>query len=105
MKKQKYKWTLSEMIYQEENELLKVPARGRIKYNTRDKVKDFVRDFITPMGGTKRHEILEFEENQNISVSNMAKAINIMHNIFSKKEDLEAFTVFLLNNVLFIYSK
>lgn len=103
MKKQKYKWTLSEMIYQEENELLKVPARGRIKYNTRDKVKDFVRDFITPMGGTKRHEILEFEENQNISVSNMAKAINIMHNIFSKKEDLEAFTVFLLNNVLFIY--
>lgn len=103
MKKQKYKWTLSEMIYQEENELLKVPARGRLKYNTRDKVKDFVRDFITPMGGTKRHEILEFKENQNISVANMAKAINIMHNIFSKKEDLEAFAVFLLNNVLFIY--
>lgn len=103
MKKQKYKWTLSEMIYQEENELLKVPARGRLKYNTRDKVKDFVRDFITPMGGTKRHEILDFKENQNISVANMAKAINIMHNIFSKKEDLEAFAVFLLNNVLFIY--
>lgn len=103
MKKQKYKWTLSEMIYQEENELLKVPARGRLKYNTRDKVKDFVRDFITPMGGTKRHEILEFKDNQNISVANMSKAINIMHNIFSKKEDLEAFAVFLLNNVLFIY--
>ena len=103
MKKQKYKWTLSEMIYQEENELLKVPARGRLKYNTRDKVKDFIRDFITPMGGTKRHEILDFKENQNISVANMAKAINIMHNIFSKKEDLEAFAVFLLNNVLFIY--
>lgn len=103
MKNQKYKWTLSEMIYQEENELLKVPARGRLKYNTRDKVKDFVRDFITPMGGTKRHEILEFKENQNISVANMAKAINIMHSIFSDKEDLEAFAVFLLNNVLFIY--
>lgn len=103
MSKEKYKWTLSEMIYQEENELLKVPARGRLKYNTRDKVKDFVRDFIIPMGGTIRQEILEFKETQNISVSNMAKAINTMHDIFSNKDDLEAFAVFLLNNVLFIY--
>lgn len=103
MKKHKYKWTLSEMIYQEDNELLKVPARSRLKYNTRDKVKDFIRNFIIPMGSTKKKEISEFQENPNISVSNMAKAINTMHDIFSKKDDLEAFAVFLLNNVLFIY--
>ena len=103
MKKHKYKWTLSEMIYQEENELLKVPARSRLKYNTRDKVKDFVRNFIIPMGGTRNKEISKFQENQNISVSNMAKAINTIHDILSKKDDLEAFAVFLLNNVLFIY--
>ena len=33
----------------------------------------------------------------------MAKAISSMHNIFESKENLEAFAVFLLNNVLFIY--
>ena len=37
IKKPQYKYTLSQMIYQEENELLKVPSRNRIKYNTRDK--------------------------------------------------------------------
>ena len=103
MTKPKYKWTLSEMIYQEDNELLKVPARSRLKFNTRDKVKDFMNEFILLPKGTKKEELLEAEESSNISVSNMAKAIRTIHNIFSTKEDLEAFAVFLLNNVLFIY--
>ena len=103
MNKEIYKYTLSQMIYQQENELLKVPSRSRLKYNTRDKVKDFVKDYIIPNGSTKKKELEEFHENHNISVANMAKAISTMHNIFSSKDDLEAFAVFLLNNVLFIY--
>ena len=103
MSKPKYKWTLSEMIYQEENDLLKVPARSRLKYNTRDKVKDFMRDFVIPNGSTRRKELGNCMESSNISVANMSKAIITMHNIFAKREDLEAFTIFLLNNVLFIY--
>ena len=35
IKKPQYKYTLSQMIYQEESELLKVPSRNRIKYNTK----------------------------------------------------------------------
>ena len=103
MNKEIYKYTLSQMIYQQENELLKVPSRSRLKYNTRDKVKDFVKDYIIQNGSTKKKELEEFHENHNISVANMAKAISTMHNIFSSKDDLEAFAVFLLNNVLFIY--
>ena len=103
MKKPQYKWTLSQMIYQEENELLRVPSRSRIKYNTRDKVKDFVKDYIIPSGSTRRKEIVKFHESTNISVANMSKAISVMHEVFAGKDNLEAFAVFLLNNVLFIY--
>lgn len=103
MKKPQYKWTLSQMIYQEENELLKVPSRNRIKYNTRDKVKDFVKNYIIANGSTKKKDLINYHEDTNISVSHMAKAISSMHNIFESKENLEAFAVFLLNNVLFIY--
>lgn len=103
IKKPQYKYTLSQMIYQEENELLKVPSRNRIKYNTRDKVKDFVKDYIIANGSTRKRDLVNYHEDTNISVSNMAKAISTMHTIFDNKENLEAFAVFLLNNVLFIY--
>ena len=103
IKKPQYKYTLSQMIYQEENELLKVPSRNRIKYNTRDKVKDFVKDYIIANGSTRKRDLVNYHEDTNISVSNMAKAISTMHTIFENKENLEAFAVFLLNNVLFIY--
>ena len=52
-----YKSTLSEMVYQEENELRQIPARNRIKYNTRDKVKDFMRLFIVQNEGTKDDKV------------------------------------------------
>ena len=103
IKKPQYKYTLSQMIYQEENELLKVPSRNRIKYNTRDKVKDFVKDYIIANGSTRKRDLVNYHEDTNISVSNMAKAISTMHTIFENKETLESFAVFLLNNVLFIY--
>ena len=103
IKKPQYKYTLSQMIYQEENELLKVPSRNRIKYNTRDKVKDFVKDYIIANGSTRKRDLVNYHEDTNISVSNMAKAISTMHTIVENKENLEAFAVFLLNNVLFIY--
>lgn len=103
IKKPQYKYTLSQMIYQEENELLKVPSRNRIKYNTRDKVKDFVKDYIIANGSTRKRDLVNYHEDTNISVSNMAKAISTMHTIFDNKENLESFAVFLLNNVLFIY--
>ena len=103
IKKPQYKYTLSQMIYQEENEILKVPSRNRIKYNTRDKVKDFVKDYIIANGSTRKRDLVNYHEDTNISVSNMAKAISTMHTIFDNKENLEAFAVFLLNNVLFIY--
>ena len=101
IKKPQYKYTLSQMIYQEENELLKVPSRNRIKYNTRDKVKDFVKDYIIANGSTRKRDLVNYHEDTNISVSN--KAISTMHTIFENKENLESFAVFLLNNVLFIY--
>lgn len=101
--KEQYKYTLSQMIYQEENELLRVPSRSRIKYNTRDKVKKFISEFVIPRGGTNKKELEDLRGNENTSIMNMTNAILTMHDIFSKKEDLEAFAVFLLNNVLFIF--
>ena len=98
-----YKSTLSEMVYQEENELRQIPARNRIKYNTRDKVKDFMRLFIVQNEGTKDDKVKELTEHTNTSVSNMAKSLLTMQEIFSQKDNLEEFAIFLLNKVLFIY--
>ena len=49
------------VIYQEENELLKVPSRNRIKYNTRDKVKDFVKNYIIANGSTKKKDLINLD--------------------------------------------
>lgn len=99
-----YKSTLRELIYQKENKLKKIPSRNRLTYYIRDNVKDFIDDFIIKDDGTKRKEdLLQYSEKENISISNMANALLVIHNLLSKKDKLDDFVVFLLNKALFIY--
>lgn len=99
-----YKYTLQELIYQKENKLRKIPSRQRIAYHIRDRVEDFIKEFIINEDGTLLKEELESKiDGDNISISNMSSAIIIINEFLEKKDDLEEFAGFLLNNALFIY--
>lgn len=99
-----YKYTLQELIYQKENKLRKIPSRQRIAYHIRDRVEDFIKEFIINEDGTLLKEELESKiDGDNISISNMSSAIIVINEFLQKKDDLEEFAGFLLNNALFIY--
>lgn len=98
-----YKTTLQDMIYQKENKLKKIPSRQRITYEIRDNVEEFINDFIISEDGTLSEELNEKALEENISISNMAKAILTIRDILKGKDNLEEFAGFLLNNALFIY--
>ncbi|MGY0374642.1 DUF262 domain-containing protein [Clostridium sp. JNZ J1-5] len=98
-----YKMTLQDMIYQKENKLKKIPSRQRITYEIRDNVEEFINDFIISEDGTLSEELNEKALEENISISNMSKAILTIRDILKGKDNLEEFAGFLLNNALFIY--
>lgn len=101
------KRTIHKRIYQEENILENVPARPRITYKIRDKVEDFINDFIIMKDGTTETEELEqYSEGGNLSLTNMANGIIVLREYFMEKQegvDLQQFVKFIFNKALFIY--
>ncbi|MFX4263146.1 DUF262 domain-containing protein [Pelotomaculum propionicicum] len=104
---EKAKGTIHKKIYQEEDILENVPARMRITYKIRDKVEDFINDFIILKDGTtKTEELAQYSESDNLSLMNMANAIIVLRNFFVEKQekiDLQQFVKFIFNKALFIY--
>lgn len=102
---QQYKETLQSKIYQAENQLLNIPARTRITYKIRDRVEDFIEQYLVNIEGTlKLSQLQTLVESENVSVSNMANAILVLREEFIKLiGDLEDFVKFILNKALFIY--
>jgi len=94
-------------IYQEESPLEKIPARMRITYKIRDKVEDFVNNFLIKKNGTSRiEEIKSYIDIDNVSLTNMANAILVLRELLKEKQreiDLQDFVRFIFNNALFIY--
>lgn len=99
--------TIQRKIYQEENRLENIPARMRITYKIRDKVEDFIKEFIVQQDGTTKEEQLKsYLDRDNVSLSNMAKAINLLRATFLHQQselDLEEFIRFIFNKAMFIY--
>jgi len=104
---EKAKRTIHKKIYQEENILENVPARMRITYKIRDRVEDFINDYIILTDGTADTEELEhYRESDNLSLMNMANAIIVLRDYFIEKQehiDLQLFVKFIFNKALFIY--
>lgn len=99
--------TIHRKIYQERNKLENIPARMRITYKIRDKVEDFINDFIVEREGTlKVEELRNYIDSDNVSLSNMANGILFLRDFFEEKQeeiDLEEFTGFIFNKAIFIY--
>lgn len=79
----------------------------RITYRIRDRVEDFINDFIISKGGTNRvDELKSLLESDNVSLSNMSNAILTLRDVLMQKNesvDLLNYIKFIFNNALFIY--
>lgn len=97
---------LQKNIYQQEDWLVNVPERMRITYRIRDAIEDFIKQYVIKENGTTYIEnIKEFIEKDNVSLGNMANAIIIMNDIFSKRTEVELmnFIKYFLTKAIFIY--
>lgn len=99
--------TLSPFIYQAEDALLQQPERTRIMFNIRSDVRDFVDNYVKPVGGTTKFEDLEVfakSKNKNISIKNMANTILVVRDFLEEyKNELRDYLIYFLNKVLMIY--
>jgi len=107
-KDQEAKKDCQNSIYQQGSQYRNIPERNRLVFAIREEVQDFVDKFVKTDGGTKRAKDLEELANQNgdISVQNMSKAILEIHHFFEDPENMvspEGLLKFLLNKVLLIY--
>ncbi|WP_414733913.1 DUF262 domain-containing protein [Acetobacterium carbinolicum] len=103
LNEKKFKKNVAEKIYQEEDEIDKIPARVRIKYEIRDNVEQFIKEVVLIEDGTLNNENYEKFCGNNITIDNMVGAINVMKEAFSRIDDLKGFITFISNNALFIY--
>lgn len=97
--------TCHETIYQMANPDDNIPERLRIVFDIRDKVKDFINEYVKEDGGTSKEVELNLKisnKDEDISIRNMAKAILNIREYFSKCR-IDDFFPYLRSNVLMIY--
>lgn len=95
-----------ECIFQSANTYKRIPERVRITFEIRNSAQEFIEKISKIDGFTKSTQLSAFmRKEEDISVRNMAKAVQMMHQFFDDKSDIkaEAFFDFILNNVLLIY--
>jgi uncharacterized protein with ParB-like and HNH nuclease domain len=98
--------TCRDTIYQMANPDDNIPDRNRIVFDIRDKVRDFVDSYIKSDGGTQKiDELKRFSQNndEDISIRNMAKAILTIQDFFQNGTSLDEFFPYLRAHVLMVY--
>lgn len=97
----------SKAVFQEQNLFEGIPERLRIVYDIRPEVRDFVKKFVKPDGGTNNvEELQDLAANfKDISVRQMSKAILQIRSYFQAEGApvLEDFFVFFFNKVVLVY--
>lgn len=100
------KKTCRDTIYQMANPDDSIPERSRIVFDIRDKVRDFVNDYVKTDNGTnKQDELKLFAQNndEDMSIRNMSNAILTIKDFFNNGNSIDEFFPFLRSNVLMIY--
>ncbi len=89
------KETLNKKLFQRENPYDNIPERQRVVYKIRGNSNSFLKEFILKS---------VIKCCSDVSVKNMCEVIDVMKNFFKEKiSEIESFSKFLLNNVVFIY--
>ena len=97
--------TCYETIYQMANPDDNIPERLRIVFDIRNQVKSFINEFVKEEGGTTKVDELKLKianQNEDVSIKNMSKAILTIRDYFSNNH-IDEFFPYLRSNVLMIY--
>lgn len=95
---------MQDFIYQEGKPILHIPERTRITYKIRDKVEDFIKQWILPIGVSKQiDKVLAQLDNADISVRNMANNLQAIRAFFQEHIPTQQFLEFLIHQVVCIY--
>jgi len=98
--------TAEQCIYQKKNLFKNIPERIRIIFDIRDKVRDYVAQYIMNNDGTIKFDELKQlvdKKGEDISIRNMSNAILITHDYFNNNPIISEFYQYLLTKVLMIY--
>jgi len=98
--------TCRETIYQISNPDDGIPERTRIVFDIRDKVRDFIEQYVKKYGGTQENDDLRNiskKSEEDISIRNMANAILTIQAFFEEGNSIDEFFPFFRSNVLIIY--
>ena len=94
-------------IYQKKDRYSGKPEQMRLVFDIRDVVKEFINTFVKEPEGTQQtNKIADFcRDHKDVSVQNMANAINTMTNFWKSSEapDKGAFLEFINQRALLIY--
>lgn len=94
-------------IHQKANRIENIPERDRILFNIREKVQDFIGDYINLEGGTNSDKAIDqlAQDSPDTSVRNMANAVRVIREFFKANPvvQLDELLPFVVNNVLMIY--
>lgn len=96
-----------EYIFQESDPIENIPERTRLVFSIRESVQQFIEKYIKEEGATLNGDELKklINSSDDISIKNMAKAINIIVNFFNenKQHSPDELLPFIVNKVLMIY--
>lgn len=98
--------TCKEIIFQKKNLFTNTPERLRVVFDIREEVKDFIDAYVKEEKSTLKVTsslIQRYSKDTDLSVINMSKNIVQMREYFLGHQNLEQFTIFLINKVLMIY--
>lgn len=98
--------TCRQAIFQRANPYNNIHERSRIVFDIKDKVRDFVDDYIKTDAGTQKIDAikrLSQKSDEGMSIRNMANAILIIQGFFQNGTSLDEFFTFLQTKVLMIY--
>jgi len=83
-----------EAIYQQANDFDGVPERFRIAFDIREEVRDFAKNILERAGGTSDTKALaEAVRSKDLSVRNMASAVNHIREYFKNSEQISLVSV------------
>lgn len=92
-------------IYQEAKPIMRIPEQTRLDFALKPDTQKFIGDYITKEGGTSLKELSKLMKEDDISIRNLATAVNVIRNFFRDNPEIKPveFLDFLINNVLMIY--
>ncbi len=98
-----------DLIVQKENKIRKIPKRIRLSYEIRGNVKNFIEQYLMPVGNIPQYwtDILKManDKKESTSVQRMCNTLVCYKEYFDEhcEIDLDLFLGYILNNVVMIY--